>query len=99
MPIFKDYADVITVKELCEMLKIGKNTAYGFTPFPAFITDYAQRLAKKVMQIVDHCTIYLLIGGTYTLLPYAPFVLSSLFGAGSCLVYGDAPRWAPSLLT
>ncbi len=26
--MFKKYDDVITVKELCEMLKIGKNTAY-----------------------------------------------------------------------
>jgi len=26
--MFKDYDDIITVEELCEMLMIGKNTAY-----------------------------------------------------------------------
>ena len=26
--MFEKYSDVITIKELCEMLKIGKNTAY-----------------------------------------------------------------------
>ena len=26
--MFADYSDVVTVKELCRMLKIGKNTAY-----------------------------------------------------------------------
>jgi len=29
--------------------------------------------AKKVMQVIDHCTIYLLIGGTYT-----PILLSAI---------------------
>lgn len=27
--IFKDYPDVVSVEQLCAMLKIGKNTAYG----------------------------------------------------------------------
>ena len=26
--MFEKYADVVTVKELCQMLKIGRNTAY-----------------------------------------------------------------------
>ena len=26
--MFENYPDVVTVKELCEMLKVGKNTAY-----------------------------------------------------------------------
>ena len=26
--LFEGYADVVTVKELCQMLKIGRNTAY-----------------------------------------------------------------------
>lgn len=26
--MFDEYKDIITVKELCQMLKIGKNTAY-----------------------------------------------------------------------
>lgn len=28
MIMFDEYNDIITVKELCQMLKIGKNTAY-----------------------------------------------------------------------
>lgn len=28
MIMFDEYNDVVTVKELCKMLKIGKNTAY-----------------------------------------------------------------------
>ena len=27
--MFEQYPDVVTVRELCEMLKIGRNTAYG----------------------------------------------------------------------
>lgn len=26
--IFGDYKDIVTIKELCEMLNVGKNTAY-----------------------------------------------------------------------
>ena len=26
--IFEGYSDIVTVKELCQMLKIGRNTAY-----------------------------------------------------------------------
>ena len=37
--------------------------------------------AKKVMQIIDHCTIYFLIGGTYT-----PILLSS--------IRKESPVWA-----
>ena len=28
MRMFENYPDVVTVKELCQMLKIGRNTAY-----------------------------------------------------------------------
>lgn len=28
MELFKEYKDVVTVKELCRMLGVGKNTAY-----------------------------------------------------------------------
>ena len=38
-------------------------------------------MAKKVMQIIDHCTIYLLIGGTYT-----PILL--------CAIRPVSPAWA-----
>ena len=27
--MFEQYPDVVTVRELCAMLKIGRNTAYG----------------------------------------------------------------------
>ena len=37
--------------------------------------------AKKVMQVIDHCTIYLLIGGTYT-----PILLSA--------IRPSSPGWA-----
>lgn len=40
--------------------------------------------AKKVMQVLDHCTIYFLIGGTYT-----PIVL--------CAIRDVSPAWAWSL--
>ena len=29
MVMFEQYPDVVTVRELCEMLHIGRNTAYG----------------------------------------------------------------------
>lgn len=27
--MFKDYADVVSVEEMCKMLRIGRNTAYS----------------------------------------------------------------------
>ena len=41
-------------------------------------------MAKKVMQVIDHCTIYLLIGGTYT-----PILL--------CSIRPVSPGWAWTL--
>ena len=29
MHIFEQYSDIVTVQELCRMLKIGRNSAYG----------------------------------------------------------------------
>lgn len=40
-------------------------------------------IAKKVMQIVDHCTIYLLIAGTYT-----PILLSAFVGDSPVIGWG-----------
>ena len=40
-------------------------------------------MAKKVMQVIDHCTIYLLIAGTYT-----PIVLSAIRPAYPVLAWG-----------
>ena len=42
-------------------------------------------MAKKVMQIIDHCTIYILIGGSYT-----PVML--------CAVRPGSPAWAWTIL-
>ena len=44
-------------------------------------------MGKKVMQVLDHCTIYFLIGGTYT-----PIVLGPLRAMILCAwmhIYGD----------
>lgn len=41
-------------------------------------------MAKKVMQVIDHCTIYLLIAGTYT-----PILL--------CSIRQESPGWAWTL--
>lgn len=50
--------------------------------------------AKKVMQVVDHCTIYLLIAGTYT-----PILLSAirpLYPALSWVIFGA--QWGIALI-
>ena len=41
--MFKEYDDVITVKELCEMLKIGKNTAYDLIHSGQIESIYVKR--------------------------------------------------------
>ena len=43
-------------------------------------------MAKKVMQVIDHCTIYILIGGSYT-----PVML--------CAVRPISPAWAWTILS
>ncbi len=43
-------------------------------------------LGKKVMQVIDHCTIYLLIGGTYT--PVALCAIRPLFPAWGWTLFG-----------
>ncbi len=60
------------------------SAVYGASMILLYITSgiyHALRrpMAKKVMQVLDHCTIYFLIGGTYT-----PIVLCSIrrFSAG-----------------
>lgn len=46
----------------------------------------APSMAKKVMQVIDHCTIYFLIGGTYTVMmlsairPLYPVIAWGVFG-------------------
>ena len=39
-------------------------------------------MAKKILQVIDHCTIYLLIAGTYTPVCYALYGLSHPDGHG-----------------
>ena len=43
MTMFEQYADVITIKELCEMLKIGKNTAYDLIHSGQIESVYVKR--------------------------------------------------------
>ncbi len=43
-------------------------------------------IAKKVMQVIDHCTIYLLIGGTYT--PVALCAIRPLFPGWGWTLFG-----------
>ncbi len=52
-------------------------------------------MGKKVMQVIDHCTIYFLISGTYTpvvfssLRPYSPATAWTIFGVvWGCAVVG-----------
>ena len=56
--MFKKYDDVITVKELCEMLKIGKNTAYDLIHSGQVESVYVKRqirIAKaSVIQFLKH---------------------------------------------
>ena len=41
-----------------------------------------KRFSKKIFQVIDHCSIYLLIAGSYT-----PFALCSFREYNSCLLY------------
>lgn len=43
MILFEKYSDVVTVKELCEMLKIGKNTAYDLIHSGQIESIYVKR--------------------------------------------------------
>ena len=58
MTMFERYADVITVKELCELLKIGKNTAYDLIHSGQIESVYVKRqirIAKaSVIQFIKH---------------------------------------------
>jgi len=41
--MFDNYSDVVTVNELCEMLKIGKNTAYDLIHTRQIESIYVKR--------------------------------------------------------
>jgi len=47
--MFESYPDVVTVRELCAMLKIGRNTAYGLVQsglIPAVLVGRQYRIRK-----------------------------------------------------
>ncbi len=50
--MFENYSDVITVKELCEMLKIGKNTAYDLIHSKQIESIYVKRQIRIIKSSV-----------------------------------------------
>ena len=67
---------------------IATSVIYGFSMIAVFTISSVYHgmksgFAKKVMQVVDHCTIYLLIAGSYTVI-----VLSALRPAYPALGWG-----------
>ncbi len=74
-----------------DAFSIAASTLYGISMIAVFSVSsiyHGMRsgFAKKVMQVVDHCTIYLLIAGTYTVVvlgplrPAYPLLAWALFG-------------------
>jgi len=56
--MFENYPDVVTVRQLCEMLKIGRNTAYGLVQagaIPAVLVGRQYRIRKS--DIADYFSI------------------------------------------
>lgn len=83
----------------CLLASIGKQSIWGIVSSIIYGTSLIllytmssiyhglkKGIAKKVLQIIDHCTIYLLIAGTYT-----PVML--------CAVREVSPGWAWTILT
>lgn len=76
---------IITLLGVLFMAIINRNvwgivsgSIYGFTMIALFTVSSVYHgltpgIAKKVMQVIDHCTIYFLIAGTYT-----PILLSAI---------------------
>lgn len=71
----------IVILIICTIVSASKNNVYGIVTSAIYgssmIALYtvssvyhglAPSMAKKVMQVIDHCTIYFLIGGTYTVM-------------------------------
>ncbi len=64
-------------------LEVASSMIFGTTLILLYISStlyhaIANEKAKKVFQILDHCTIYLLIAGTYT--PYALLIIGGKAG-------------------
>ncbi len=78
---------------------ISSSAVYGAAMVAMFTVSsvyhgMAPNLGKKVMQVIDHCTIYFLIAGTYTVI-----VLSALRPVYPRLAWGlFAFEWAVALL-
>ena len=98
-------AFAIAALVLCVIMAVAKGSAWGVVGGAIYgatmILLYAMssiyhglkpEMAKKVFQVIDHCTIYFLIAGTYT-----PIMLAApptRFMPGSFLVWcGAAPPW------
>ena len=73
---------------------IVSSTLYGFSVIALFSVSSIYHglrpgYGKKVMQVIDHCTIYLLIAGTYT-----PILLTAMRPVHSGLAWGIfAAEW------
>jgi len=78
---------VVLAARLGDPWKIASFSVYGFTLFAlyALSTLYhsTRGKLKRVFQKLDHCSIYLLIAGTYT-----PFALVTLRGAWGWSLFG-----------
>jgi len=78
---------------------IVASAIYGFSMIAMFTISSVYHgmkpsMGKKVMQVIDHCTIYFLIAGTYTVI-----VLSALRPVYPALAWGlFAFEWALALL-
>ncbi len=73
----------------CDPWAVVSSAVYGLSMVALYTVSSVYHglrspLAKKVMQVLDHCTIYLLIGGTYT-----PILL--------CSIRPISPGWAWAL--
>ena len=56
--MFERYPDVVTVRQLCEMLKIGRNTAYGLVhsgAIPTVLVGRQYHIRKS--DIADYFTV------------------------------------------
>ena len=82
-----------------DAIAITASALYGFSMIAVFSISSVYHgmktgYAKKVMQVVDHCTIYLLIAGSYTVI-----VLAALRPAFPALAWGlFAFEWALAAL-
>ena len=71
--------------------KLGSSIVYGVSlTIPYLMSTVYHSIAKEVLRIFDHCSIFLLIAGTYT-----PFALVTLREHGGWLLFGGI--WAAAI--